>query len=76
MDFLNIGNMLNSDWGVPQFAFQQNPLNYRGRNDAGEPVYRLNTIPGTTEFPTSTYRPSTSIADTWRLQVGVRYLFN
>jgi hypothetical protein len=76
LDFLNIGNMLNSDWGVPQFAFQQSPLNYRGRNAAGEPVYRLNTIPGTSEFPTSTYRPSTSIGDTWRLQVGVRYLFN
>ncbi len=75
-DFLNIGNMLNSDWGVPQFAFQQNPLNYRGNNAGGEPIYRLNTIPGTTDFPTSTFRPSTSIGDTWRLQVGVRYLFN
>ncbi|MGB5274497.1 MAG: hypothetical protein WBN39_10625, partial [Flavobacteriaceae bacterium] len=69
-------NMLNSEWGVPQFAFQQNPLNYTGTNAAGEPVYRLNTIPGTTDFPSSTNRPSTSIGDTWRLQVGVRYLFN
>ncbi len=76
LDFLNIGNMLNSEWGVPQFAFQQTPLNYTGTNAAGEPVYRLNTIPGTTDFPSSTNRPSTSIGDTWRLQVGVRYLFN
>jgi hypothetical protein len=75
-DFLNIGNMLNSDWGVPQFAFQRTPLNYRGRNDSGEPIYRLNVISGTSEFPTKTFRPSSSIGDTWRLQVGVRYLFN
>ncbi|NER10195.1 Carboxypeptidase regulatory-like domain-containing protein [Muriicola jejuensis] len=76
LDFLNIGNMLNSEWGVPQFAFQRSPLSYRGRNASDEPIYRLNTIPGTTDFPTSTFRPSTSIGDTWRLQVGVRYLFN
>jgi hypothetical protein len=76
LDFLNIGNMLNSEWGVPQFAFQRSPLSYRGRDTNNEPIYRLNTIPGTTDFPTSTYRPSTSIGDTWRLQVGVRYLFN
>ena len=75
-DFLNIGNMLNTDWGVPQFAFQRTPLNYRGTNANGEPMYRLNVIPGTTEFPTETFRPSSSIGDTWRLQVGVRYLFN
>ena len=76
MDFLNFGNMLNSDWGVPQFAFQQNLLNYRGNNAGGEPIYRLNTISGTTQLPTETYRSSTSIGSTWRLQLGVRYLFN
>lgn len=76
MDFLNVGNMFNSNWGVPQFAFQPNILGYRGRNDANEPIYRLNTIPGTSDLPTETFRPSTSLADTWRLQVGIRYLFN
>lgn len=76
MDFLNVGNMLNSDWGVPQFAFQRNLLNYRGRNAANEPIYRLNTVSGTTNLPNETYRPSSSLGDTWRLQVGVRYLFN
>ena len=76
MDFLNIGNMLNSEWGVPQFAAQNNLLNYRGRNAANEPIYRLNTVPGTSNFPFDTNRASSSIGDTWRLQVGVRYLFN
>ncbi len=76
MDFLNVGNMLNSDWGVRQFAFQENLLNYRGRNAANEPIYRLNTVRGTSDLPTETFRPSASLADTWRLQVGIRYLFN
>ncbi|WP_087938820.1 TonB-dependent receptor [Algoriphagus faecimaris] len=76
IDILNIGNMFNSSWGIQRFAFQNNLLNYRGRNDAGQPVYRLNTVPGTSEFPTETFRTSTSLGDTWRMQVGVRYIFN
>lgn len=76
MDFLNIGNMFNADWGAPKLPFQTNLLGFRGRNAANEPIYRLNTVPGTTNLPTQTFRPSTNIGDTWRLQVGVRYLFN
>lgn len=76
IDILNIGNMFNSEWGIQKFAFQNNLLNYRGTNDAGEPVYRLNTVPGTSEFPTETFRTTTSLGDTWRMQVGIRYIFN
>ncbi|WP_430905967.1 carboxypeptidase regulatory-like domain-containing protein [Maribacter sp. 2-571] len=76
MDFLNVGNLFNSDWGVRQFELQRNILNYRGRNTADEPVYSLNTVRGTSEIPRESYQPSNSLGDTWRLQVGVRYLFN
>lgn len=76
MDILNIGNLLNSAWGIPQIEWQRTPLNYRGRNDNNEPIYRLNANRGTTEFPTETFRESVSLANTWRMQVGVRYLFN
>ena len=76
IDILNIGNMFNSSWGIQKFAYQQNLLNYRGVNSAGQPEYRLNTIPGTSNFPTETFRNTTSIGDTWRMQVGVRYIFN
>ena len=76
IDILNFGNMLNSEWGIPQVPFQQNLLNYRGTNDAGEPVYRLNTIPGTSELPTETFRYSSSVLDNaWRMQLGVKYIF-
>jgi outer membrane receptor protein involved in Fe transport len=76
MDVLNVGNLLNSAWGIPQIEWQRTPLNYRGRNANNEPIYRLNTKPGTTEFPTETFRESVSLGNTWRMQLGVRYLFN
>ncbi|TVR82637.1 MAG: TonB-dependent receptor [Saprospirales bacterium] len=77
LDFTNVGNMLNSDWGVPQLEYQRNLLNLRRITDEGVPVYRLNTISGTNEFPTETFRPTTTsiLANTWRMQVGVRYIF-
>ena len=76
IDILNVGNLFNSEWGIQRFAFQNNLLNYRGVNAQGQPQYRLNTVPGTSEFPTETFRTSTSLGDTWRMQVGVRYIFN
>ncbi|HMQ08282.1 MAG TPA: carboxypeptidase regulatory-like domain-containing protein [Saprospiraceae bacterium] len=75
MDFLNFGNLLNSNWGIPKFEWQNNLLSLRSINAEGVPIYRLNTIPGTTEFPTETFRNSTSINNVWNLQVGVRYIF-
>ena len=83
LDIMNFGNLLNSDWGVRQFPNQRTLMNYRGATETVvngvatyTPRYRLNTLPGSTEFPTETFRNSNSILDSWRMQVGVRYLFN
>lgn len=76
IDILNVGNMFNSEWGIPQFAWQRNILNYRGVGSNGEPLYRVTTIPGTSDFPTETFRYSTAVLqNAWRMQVGVRYIF-
>ncbi|WP_020567248.1 TonB-dependent receptor [Neolewinella persica] len=76
VDILNIGNLFNSNWGVAQVPFQSNPLSYRGVTDNGEPLYRLNTIPGTSDFPTTTYRYTSDVlGSAWRMQVGVKYIF-
>lgn len=82
-DMLNIGNLLNADWGVLQVPNQNNLLNYRGFDTAvvnGQnvytPRYRLNTLPGSTELPTETFRNSNNILDSWRMQIGLRYIFN
>ncbi len=79
MDIFNFGNMLNTDWGVARVPNQTNLLNYRGTtvvNGQTQPLYRFNTISQTTEFPTETFRDSNFISDAWRMQLGVRYLFN
>jgi hypothetical protein len=80
LDVLNIGNLFNSTWGVQQTTVQQELLNYRGRNAADEPIYRLNFVRGTSEFPTEFSESSTrnivNLGQTWRAQIGVRYIFN
>lgn len=75
-DFMNFGNLLNPEWGVPFFPWQQNILSYRGTNAAGEPVFRLATNPGTSDLVNETFRPTTGIGSLWRMQVGIRYSFN
>ena len=86
-DVLNVGNMINSEWGVGNTVWQSAPLTYRGRNaDTNEPNYsinvpsNLNSLPGTgpeldQAFRENSYRRLVNINQTWRLQVGVRYVF-
>lgn len=76
LDFLNVNNLLNSNWGIPDFQWTSTPLIYRGRNAANEPIYRLAAKPGTQEILDETYRKSNSIGNVWRMQVGIRYSFN
>lgn len=76
IDFMNFGNLLNPNWGVPFFPWQTNVLNYRGVNANGEPVFRIQTRPGTTTIIDETFRPTTGIGGLWRMQLGLRYTFN
>ena len=76
LDFMNVGNLLNSEWGVPKIEWQSNPLTYRGKNANNEPIYRINTNPGTNDIINDTFRLSNSISNVWRMQVGLRYSFN
>ncbi|MGA1544426.1 MAG: carboxypeptidase regulatory-like domain-containing protein [Saprospiraceae bacterium] len=75
LDFLNFGNLLNSNWGIPKVVNQSTLLNYRGQTN-GVPTYRLNAISGTSNLPTETFRNTTNIlGNTWRLQMGIKYIF-
>lgn len=76
LDFTNIGNLFNSDWGVASQVWQRNLLSLEEINDQNEPVYSLNTIGGTQDFPTTTTRFSEEILNNvWRMQMGIRYEF-
>lgn len=77
LDLLNIGNMINSDWGIAQTqilgSYDFTLLKFAGVNEAGEPTYTLNK--SGKSFPTSTFKNVLSTTSTWGAQVGLRYTF-
>ncbi len=73
-DVRNVGNLLNSDWGVGQTMVSSSPLIARGASTDGRARYRLRNIG--TDLMTETFRPTGSISDVYRIQFGIRYIFN
>ncbi len=76
IDILNLGNLLNSNWGIAQTNTQRNLMNFEGIDANGNPRFTINTVSGTTEYPTESYRNIIDISQTWSAQIGIRYLFN
>lgn len=74
VDILNVGNLLNPDWGVGQSMISNSPLIARGADAEGKARYRMRNIG--TELMTETYRQSLGVGDVYRIQFGVRYIFN
>ncbi len=77
LDILNVGNLLNNDWGVARQIRSTAPVVPAGRVN-NQPRYRLrnigNTLLGEGE-QASTYTTSANVVDVWRMQAGVRYSF-
>lgn len=75
IDITNVGNMFNSEWGIPKVPFTSNILTYRGVTSDNVPRYRFNLIPGTQQFLTETFRYSTNVlGNAWRMQFGIKYI--
>lgn len=85
-DFLNIGNLINSSWGVTKTTSSSNGgkiLNLHSV-DKNTPVYSLysyNKDKGYYASPVlkegaTTYIPYRNSTNCWQLQIGVRYIFN
>ncbi len=79
VDVLNIGNLLNKNWGVQQtlIAGANNVLRRASVSGEGVPTFTMNTVSvdNKTVLPTTPFRYETSTAATWSMQVGVRYSF-
>ncbi|WP_162053748.1 TonB-dependent receptor [Pontibacter pamirensis] len=73
-DVFNVGNLINSDWGVYNRVLQTSPLIAAGVNADNVPVYRMQTIGN--QLLTRTFDTSAGIDDVWRAQIGLRYIFN
>lgn len=80
LDFLNIGNLINKDWGVGQrfvvgtSTGHVRPLLARGADSQGRALYRMANVGN--QLLSTSYEPTSTIADVFRLQFSLRYTFN
>jgi outer membrane receptor protein involved in Fe transport len=73
MDVLNVGNLLNNDWGVGKRFTTTSPLIARPSID-GTTRYRLQNRGG--ELISETIDSTGGIGDVYRIQFSLRYTFN
>ncbi len=84
IDILNVGNLINDEWGVgnqataSSSAFTANPLTVDKILADGTPSYKLATqvINGSTELIRDSFVKSINLDNVWQAQLGVRYIFN
>ncbi len=84
VDILNVGNLINSDWGVKKTVNKRNFLTYNGIDATSGlpkfsfPYFSVETINGnkTAQPLKKTFSDETSINSRWQIQFGIRYIFN
>ena len=74
LDVLNVGNLLNKNWGVGQRLVTTSPLINGGADATGALRYNLRAI--NNQLVTKTYEQTVGIGDVYRMQLGLRYIFN
>ncbi|ANQ51088.2 TonB-dependent receptor [Flammeovirga sp. MY04] len=70
-DIQNLGNLLNSSWGVRQQVANDRFINFVGYSSADSNTPQYQYVGGNTTFVNNT-----STDSRWRMQVGLRYIFN
>lgn len=79
VDILNVGNLLNSSWGVVKSTSACNGarlLQYEGVTGDNIPKYSMYYDTAKKALPTKTFESDRNVTDCWQLQIGIRYLFN
>lgn len=69
LDILNFGNLLNSNWGVVE-APNFDQIMGVSVDDTSTPTYTFDPSRNTT------FGAVTAEISRWRMQIGVRYIFN
>ena len=74
LDVLNVGNLINSEWGVYRDVHSRQPLSFTGYKDAANndytPVFDFD------ESVKTTFIDHLGLRSKWQIQFGVRYSFN
>jgi hypothetical protein len=78
MDIINLLNMFNSSWGINQVYIGSNnqvtPLQFEGKDaNSGKVIVSMRKI--NDSYMTTAYQDPSSVAATWNLQLGLRYIF-
>ncbi|HTV02676.1 MAG TPA: hypothetical protein VMF13_19150, partial [Luteitalea sp.] len=73
VDFLNFGNLLNSDWGVGTRMVSNQPLTTPSADAQGRLQYRMRNFGSA--LMSQTFEPTATLGDVYRFQVMLRYLF-
>ncbi|MFV8346386.1 TonB-dependent receptor [Flavobacterium sp. ZB4P13] len=69
IDVLNLGNLLNSDWGLVQVPTSVQPIGVSVDQVTKIPTYTFNGA------QTKTFNYDASLASRWQAQFGIRYIF-
>lgn len=79
-DIMNVGNLINSKWGISKTNDVSNgnrilkyekELTAQNNNTPVFSMYKIND-----EYPTRTYDTFQNYSECWKLQIGIRYIFN
>jgi len=68
LDIMNMGNLINSNWGVRQFARTFNPIKVNGLDNENTPYYQFDTN------LKNSYVDDFSTRSKWQMQLGIRYI--
>ncbi|MDP2886485.1 MAG: carboxypeptidase regulatory-like domain-containing protein [Ignavibacteria bacterium] len=74
LDILNVGNLINKNWGAAQRLVNAQPLIARTPLADGKALYRLRAI--NDKLMSTTFEQTAFITDVYRIQLGVKYFFN
>jgi len=78
LDILNIGNLLNSKWGVTKNMSGANGgriLTYKGKDESNTPIFSMYKD-SDGNYPTESFTRNLNYSECWKLQIGLRYVFN
>lgn len=73
VDILNVGNLLNTDWGTGKTFTTTSPLIPRGTDASGAPIFRLRNLGP--NLISETFQPTGGVSDVYRVQFGLRFTF-
>ncbi|MBI2402406.1 MAG: TonB-dependent receptor [Gemmatimonadetes bacterium] len=74
LDIVNVGNLLNQNWGVGQRPVTTQPLTARGADAQGVARYRLQNIRD--QLISTSLQQTAGLGDVYQIKLGLRYSFN